>query len=338
METIISHASDLEIFATNQYGSFYRSINGGDDFSGNLAPDTGPWVTSYVQDPVESGVIYCGIGNVYRSDNSGSGWYEVSPDLTTGSSSDIRDIKIFFSDPEVIMANTNKRLWRTKNIDEWEVISNGLPQNGMSSFAMNPYDEDEIWVVYSRYEENRQVYRTLDGGENWENMSLNLPALPVNCVTIEKSHVGGVYIGTDVGVYYIDSSLDLWEPFMDGLPNVIVNELEIQDEHSQIVAATYGRGMWRSDTWNLINIGVEDRYEKETLTIAPNPTNGSFSITCPEGVNKVTLLDAYGKKIRDLEPNANFVVATSINLPAGIYYLQAQGNRGPIIDRLVVNH
>jgi PKD repeat protein len=51
----------------------------------------------------------------------------------------------------------------------------------------------------------------------------------------------------DVGVYYIDNTLEEYETFWDGLPNVIVNELEINYQVNKIRAATYGRGLWESD-------------------------------------------------------------------------------------------
>ena len=37
-----------------------------------------------------------------------------------------------------------------------------------------------------------------------------------------------------------------WIPFNDGLPNVIVKELEIHYDEGTISAATFGRGVWES--------------------------------------------------------------------------------------------
>lgn len=338
METIISHADDNEVFVTTQNGPFYRSVDGGNSFSGNLMPEDGPWVTSYTQDPEDANVLYCGTNSVFRSDNNGGSWFELSPNLTTMSSSAIRNVKVHYSNTEIVLANTNLRLWRTTDLANWQNISGSAPTNNMSDFAIDPYDPNKIWITYSSYTEDKQVYRTLDGGDTWINMSLNLPSLPVNCVTIEKSSSGGVYIGTDVGVYYIDESLDLWEPFMADLPNVIVNELEIQDDHSQLVAATYGRGIWRSSTRNAINIGIDENVESsEVLAISPNPTNGDFKISCADGFENIQLLDAYGKLLQEYKPKGNFVVGSSNNLPTGIYYLKATGDNGPILERLVIS-
>ena len=38
-----------------------------------------------------------------------------------------------------------------------------------------------------------------------------------------------------------------WEMFNQGLPNVIVTELEYHINSNKLFAATYGRGVWVSD-------------------------------------------------------------------------------------------
>jgi hypothetical protein len=56
-----------------------------------------------------------------------------------------------------------------------------------------------------------------------------------------------IYIGTDAGVYYTRDGLPIFLPFKLGLPNVIIDELEIHYGSRKIVAATYGRGLWQSN-------------------------------------------------------------------------------------------
>jgi len=56
----------------------------------------------------------------------------------------------------------------------------------------------------------------------------------------------GIYIGTDIGVYYTDTLLGGWQYYSAGLPSVIVNDLEINYTIGKIRAGTYGRGLWES--------------------------------------------------------------------------------------------
>ena len=81
-----------------------------------------------------------------------------------------------------------------------------------------------------------KVYQTSNYGANWTNISAGLPNLPANCVILNNNNPAAeeLYVATDLGVYYRDTSLTLWEPFNNGLPNVIVNELEIQYQTNEL--------------------------------------------------------------------------------------------------------
>lgn len=339
METIVSHSNPLELWVTNQNGPLFRSIDGGNTFGNDLSPASGPWVTPYIQDPQEGNILYYGTRRVYRSEDNGQNWFTISGNLTSISSSSLNTLAASEYDSEVVYASHNMAVRRTMDLGgSWETITTNAPQSGITNFALNPYNHDEVWVTYGGFTSNKKVYRTQDGGQNWDNMSLNLPNLPVNCVTIERSSTGGVYVGTDVGIYYWDSSMTEWEPFSEGLPNVIVSELEIHDGESEIVAATYGRGMWRSPTHNLINVSIDEQQPLSVLSVYPNPASDEFRIECTTEVEKVELLDAYGKKIAEFEPISNFVVSTSKSYSSGVYYLKPVGKSGSKIERLIITH
>jgi hypothetical protein len=70
--------------------------------------------------------------------------------------------------------------------------------------------------------------------------------MPVNAIAYDKNSKHALYIGTDAGVYYINDGLSDWVPYKLGLPNVIVDELEIHYGVKKIRAATYGRGIWEA--------------------------------------------------------------------------------------------
>jgi PKD repeat protein len=60
----------------------------------------------------------------------------------------------------------------------------------------------------------------------------------------------GLYIGTDAGVYYYDNSLTSWAGFSNALPNVVIDELEIQSSAGKLRAATFGRGLWECNLYD----------------------------------------------------------------------------------------
>jgi hypothetical protein len=108
-------------------------------------------------------------------------------------------------------------------------------------------DPQKVWVTFSGYSSPNKVWYSPDAGSTWSNKSTGLPNLPVNCITYQHASDDGLYVGTDVGVYFIDNSYSSWQSFFTGLPNVDVEELEIAYSISKIRAATNGRSLWESD-------------------------------------------------------------------------------------------
>ena len=53
-----------------------------------------------------------------------------------------------------------------------------------------------------------------------------------------------------------------WAPYMTGLPNVVIKELEIHYGAGTISAATYGRGIWESPV-NTISMDIYEMSEEQ---------------------------------------------------------------------------
>ena len=123
-----------------------------------------------------------------------------------------------------------------------------------------------------------------------------MPNLPVNCIVHQKQANGDIYVGTDVGVYHKDNSMTDWAPYMNGLPNVVVNELEINYNTQKIVAATFGRGIWESDLNT--NSTFTNNIITDQIKIYPNPTSDYITVN---GLNKqnyhINIYNVAGKKV-----------------------------------------
>jgi uncharacterized protein (TIGR03437 family) len=87
------------------------------------------------------------------------------------------------------------------------------------------------------------VFRTINFGASWEDLSRNLPDVPVNAVLLDAGSPDTVYIGTDIGVFVLRAD-GTWAPMQDGLPNVIVLGLSQNTSTGLLVAATHGRGVF----------------------------------------------------------------------------------------------
>ena len=252
MDNAINPKNPNIMFAASQYGNFSKSINGGNNFTASFnlpagVNGSGGWVTPIELDPKHPDTVYIGYSRLYRSYNSGVSFTTASPSGLTGGA-DIDVIAISPSHTEVIYIAEGNNLWRSGNRGgNWANRSNNIiGSNSITHIAVHPRDPNHIYITRSGYSSSQKVQESLDGGQSWTSISTGLPNVPANCITIEDNIELGMYVGTDLGVYYRDSVNPSWVAFNAGLPNVIVNELEVNYNNRKLRAATYGRGMWQT--------------------------------------------------------------------------------------------
>jgi len=257
MECLIDYTNENIQYGEYYFGNIYRT----DDHwvnSNYIKPSGSPngaWVTPYCLDPSNHSTIYAGYDDVYKSTNKGNSWTTISSNLTGGNS--IRSITVAPSNNSYIYTATKYTIWRTTNGGtNWtDITGNNFPGNPMTYITVKNDDQNTAWVTFSGYNNNNRIFETTNGGSSWSNISAGLPQIPVNCVIQNTQNTAEVelYAATDLGVYVKVGNAN-WAPFMDGLPNVVVDELEIyydtDPDNSMIRAATYGRGLWESDLYS----------------------------------------------------------------------------------------
>lgn len=252
MECIIHPTNSNTAYASIQNGDIFITTNNwssnteiSDNIPGN--PD-GPWVTPYVMDPSNPNTLYAGYKELYKTTNQGTSWTSISPFI---SGDYIRSIAVAPSDPQYIyIASYDSLYYTTDGGSNWSNNPINFTSENISYIAVNPNNPTELWITISGYQNGNKVFRSNDGGANFTNVSGSLPNLPANCITYELGGPNdGLYVGTDLGVYYKDNTMSDWIPFMTDLPNVIVTEIEVSEQDELIYAATYGRGLWKAEMY-----------------------------------------------------------------------------------------
>jgi len=257
MEAIIDHSNPNVLYGSVYFGTIYKSLNGGYTFAEITTgiSDTGAWVTPYVMDPINSQILYVGMHYVWKTTDGGNTWTQ----LNTGYQPLIRSMAIAPSNPNYVYWATYTSIYKsTDGGMTWSNISSGLPvpNEYISYIAVSPFNPDELWVTFSGYLAGNKVFHSVDGGMTWTNISGTLPNLPVNCIAHEYTPLNGLYIGMDVGIYYRNDTMSDWIPYMDGLPNVVVSEIEVEPTLGKVFAATYGRGVWQAPTYSMLLMGM----------------------------------------------------------------------------------
>jgi len=271
MECAIDFTDEDTQYGSLYYGDIKRTTNhwlSSTTISDGI-PGGGAWVTPYLIDPNNSSTLYVGYSDVWKSTNQGNSWTQIS----NWGGSNLQALAVASSNSQFIYAATYSTIYRTTNGgSSWTDITSNLPvsSDNITYISVKDDNPNTVWVSFSGFNAEG-VYQTTNGGSSWTNISAGLPQLPVNCVIQNTLNTGEeeLYAGTDVGVY-VKIGSDDWTSFIDGLPNVVVNELDIYyDEttpaNSLIRAATFGRGLWESDLWTAFPVPVTD-FEADNLT------------------------------------------------------------------------
>jgi len=146
--------------------------------------------------------------------------------------------------------------------------------------VIDPTNESHFLLTFGGYDDGNKVFETWNKGQHWNNVSFNLENIPVKCIALDPEVPNSMFIGTDIGVFYREDGATSWTYFSNGLPPVMVHELEINSKDNLIYAGSYGRGLWVSP------FGT-DCPESYFLTWQSDPSVAGFS-----GIQEYTASDS----------------------------------------------
>ena len=149
-------------------------------------------------------------------------------------------------------------------VPSWEECFTPL-NKWIRDIETDPYNPNVIYVTYSGFDvatpgvAGPMVYR-IDYTNSLvtpsvTDMTYNLPAADAMELILEKGPNGDMYLGTDFGVYYTNSSRrqiypgNEWILFGSELPNTGVHGLEANHVINKLRAGAWGRGVWEHSTY-----------------------------------------------------------------------------------------
>ncbi len=334
MESFIDKNNPNLFYGTTQQGQLYRSQNGGNTYSNINEPGNGSgnWVTPFEQDPIDQNVIYLGYNQVYKSTNFGGAWTSISQNL----GANLNNLKIAPSNNQVMYASRSAFIYKTTDGGNTNWVQITSPGGGINSIAIHPTNPDKVAVATTGSE---RVYVSEDGGSTWTSYKKNLPNFSSFALVWDNNGEDGLYLGMDYGIYYIDNTFTDWQPYSNLLPNVYVNELEINSVDNKLYAATYGRGLWASP---LVTgtAGVNDLISENNVKIYPNPATSQFTIELPKTMKaEIRVFDITGKLLifeADALISNKHTVDIS-TLTTGTYFVRLNSEEGTATKKLLIN-
>lgn len=238
--------------------------------------------------------LYFGGNKLFRTDDQGSTWQVISPDLTRG-----------------VPKNFQKLMGRSWSIDELATKGN---MGYITAIAESPLDENYLivgsgdglihytkdggktWnksenlkglpdysrvhhIAASHFDKNiayaachnfiggdykPYIYKTEDGGETWFLISNNLPNFG-STYTILEDHIDKnlLFTGTQFGLFFSKNGGKEWIQLKNGLPTIAVMSLAIQPRENDLVVSTYGRSVFILDDYSPLRFLDESTLSKD---------------------------------------------------------------------------
>jgi photosystem II stability/assembly factor-like uncharacterized protein len=342
-DCFIDRTNDNYMFASITQGKLNKSTNGGANWNAciNGLPAIGGWITPWKQDPATASTLYCGMNQMYRSVNYANSWTAVTGVMSPVVSTEfITEFAIAPSNNQYIYAihGTSGVFVSTNAGTSWTASNTNLPITLASGsfITIDPANPLVAWVTFSGYSSGNKVFKTTTGGTSWQNISYNLPNLPANCSVFETGSTNGrIYVGTDLGVYWIDNSSSLWTIYNTSLPNVPVWDMEISAaDPTKITAATFGRGVYQTDV--LLTTGtLFDGDGGLSFNLFPNPANDVLhvNVNCEkENDLELEIRTITGelvlKQSAQFDMNKHEALINISALASGIYFFTATAKSG----------
>lgn len=237
--------------------------------------------------------LYFGGNKLLRTDDQGSTWREISPDLTRGvpqemqklmgqswsidqlarKSSMAQIVTIAESplDEQVLFVGSGDGLihFTTDGGLKWNKSSvQGLPEYArVHQIIASNFDKQVAYAAchnmiggdYKPY-----IYKTNDGGKTWFLINANLPTKG-STYTIAEDHVvrNLLFLGTQFGVYFTNNGGEEWIALKNGIPPACVMDLDIQRRENDLVVSTFGRGVYILDDYSPLRFLMKETLKKE---------------------------------------------------------------------------
>ena len=316
---LVDHTNPMIIYAESQYGNLNKSTNGGNSFYSINAPmsnDRTNWSSPLVMDPIDSSILYFGTYRVWKSTNSGVNWTPVSEDLTQGDDGTgyhtISTLAISPLNTDIIIAGTDdgRAHISTDGGTEWTEITSGIPDLWVTRVKADPFDVNTVYLTVSGFrwdEPQPHVLKSINLGQDWEDISSNLPELPVNCMVLDPENANRIFIGTDSGVFMTENGGDNWQSLSDGIPNVPIYDITINNDTRTLAIGTHGCSAYK------INLDEITEIAENNIIITPlaqlfdnypNPFNPETTISYSVSEQckiEIAIYNIKGQKVKILE-------------------------------------
>ncbi|MDZ7715341.1 MAG: hypothetical protein U5J95_03930 [Balneolaceae bacterium] len=229
--------------------------------------------------------LYFASSRVWRSENRGDSWTAISPDLTrdqeritldimgkqqswdnawdVNAMSNYNTITSIGESPlneNLIYAGTDDGLLQVTEDggENWRKIEvgsiKGVPGTAfVNDIKADRFDENTVYVALDNHkygDYKPYLVKSTDRGESWSLISEDLPDRHLVWRVIQDHEKQDLlFAGTEFGIFFTVDGGEEWMELNGGVPTISFRDLEIQREHNDLVAASFGRSFFILDDY-----------------------------------------------------------------------------------------
>jgi photosystem II stability/assembly factor-like uncharacterized protein len=290
------------VYSEYQYGNSVRyDRKSGEAFLIKPQPGKGQlsfrwnWNAPLIISPHHNTRLYVAAEKLFRSDDRGASWKQVSGDLTRGLDRNRWKVMGQYWSYEAVKKDVSTSLYGTivsldespvkedlvyvgtddgliqvtEDMETWRKIASfpGVPEyTYVSDIHASKFDENVIFAAFdNRKRDDFKSYllKSSDKGRTWESITGNLPEETVHVIEQDFVNPDILFAGTEFGVYVTLDGGKIWTPLKAGIPTIAVRDIAIQEKENDLVLATFGRGFYILDNYAPLREISPEVLEKE---------------------------------------------------------------------------
>jgi tetratricopeptide (TPR) repeat protein/photosystem II stability/assembly factor-like uncharacterized protein len=274
-DTVLSIAIDSNdadvIYVGLENSGIFKTINGGLTWQPIQAGLGRGRISSITIDPTDSFTVYAGSapGYIYKSANGGESWENISGDIVgwpfEGTSSIIVDPD---NNQHVLYLDYDEVYESFSGGHDWSQIKESDCPKFKFDHEIDPYDFQVMYAYNGQpFDCARGIYKSLDGGRNWELVGLEGYPLGDGGLTIGKVDQGSnIYVATEEELYLSSDGGSTWQKIL----NEWCRNIAISSTDSSVVYCNSWEAVWRSSnngqSWREMRL---DPHLRDVIAVSP---------------------------------------------------------------------
>ncbi|MDQ1707521.1 MAG: hypothetical protein QOJ88_732 [Pyrinomonadaceae bacterium] len=246
------------------------------------------WDSPFIISPHSHTRLYFAADKLFRSDDRGDSWQVISGQLSRGLDRDKLPVMGRIWSMDAVAKNASTAFFGNASALAESPLKDGLIYVGtddgliqvtedggknwrkletfpgvaelayVSRIIASNHDANTVYAAF----ENRQnadfkpyLLKSVNAGRTWTSITSNLPQdWPVWSIAEDHVNPNLLFVGTEFGLFFTIDGGQKWTQLKGGVPTIQFRDLTIQKRENDLVAGTFGRGIYILDNYTPLRL------------------------------------------------------------------------------------